>query len=110
MAHHDIVGQARDLIVANRVTRDIVFDRSEPARVQLVARKRGLRDLFRKKTDPFAVNASQYDAWMAEIARLHPARSDLLRQGAETPAAPPSGFDLPRAAEAMVAEKPDRAS
>ncbi len=101
-AHTDIVRKARDLMAAHRTTRDILLDRSEPSAPQVIAKKRRLFDLFRKKPDPFAVTPAQFDAWGSEIDAYHPARADLWR---EAPGADPRSLDLPGVA--MAAEKRD---
>jgi len=104
-AHTDVVRKARDLMAAHRATRDILLDRSEPALLQLVAQKRRLRDLFRKKPDPFAVTSTKFDAWEAEIETYHPARSDLWRETPEAGRGDGRTLDLPTVAAA--AEKWD---
>ena len=104
-AHTDIVRKARDLMAAHRTTRDILLDRSAPAPLQLVAQKRRLRDLFRKKPDPFAVTAAKFDAWSAEIETYHPARRDLWREAQDTGRGDGRTLDLPTVA--MAAEKWD---
>lgn len=101
-AHTDIVRKARDLMAADRVTREILLDRSEPPPPQLIAQKRKFFDRFRKKPDPFAVTPDKYDAWTAEIEAYHPARADLWRETAEVVSVARS-VDLPGVA--MAAEK-----
>ena len=105
-AHTDIVRKARDLMAAQRATREILLDRGEPARVQLVAPKRRLRDLFRKKPDPFAVTSTRFDDWSAEIETYHPARRDLWREAPDAGRGDGRPLDLP--AVAMAAEKWDK--
>ncbi len=104
----DWARKARDLIGATRTTQAIAFDRGEPTPLELIARKRRLLDLFRKKADPFAMSAQKFDAWTAEIEALHPSRRDMLREGRDMPhdRGGPASLDLPPAAEAMVAGKP----
>ncbi len=99
-AHTDIVRKARDLMVAHRTTRDILLDRSEPSAPQLVARKRKLFDLFRKKPDPFVVTPAKFDAWLAEIDTYHPSRADLWREATEMPRNGVRAIDLPGVAPA----------
>ena len=103
-AHGDIVRKARDLMAAHRATREILLDRSDPAPPQLIAAKRKLFDLFRKKPDPFAVTPARFDAWAAEIEAYHPARADLWRE-TEAVASGARSLDLPDVA--MAAEKRD---
>ena len=105
-AHTDIVRKARDLMAAHRATRDILLDRAEPAPAQVVAQKRRLRDLFRKRPDPFAVTSARFDAWEAEIETYHPARRDLWRETPETGRGDGRTLDLPTVAAA--AEKWDK--
>jgi hypothetical protein len=102
-AHGDIVRKARDLMAAHRATRDILLDRSEPPAPRLVTQKRRLRDLFRKKPDPFAVTPARFDAWAAEIAAYHPSRHDLWRETPQGAPGDPSWLDLPDVA--MAADK-----
>lgn len=108
----DWARKARELIGATRTTQAIAFDRGEPTPLQLIARKRRLLDLFRKKADPFAMSARKFDAWTAEIEALHPSRRDMLREGRDTPhdtgrvPLDVPSLDLPPAADAMVAGKP----
>ncbi len=104
-AHTDIVRKARDLMTAHRMTRDILLDRSEPAPVLLVAQKRKLRDLFRKKPDPFAVTSATFDAWSGEIEAYHPARQDLWREAPDARGGDARTLELPTVA--MAAEKWD---
>ncbi len=104
-AHTDIVRKARDLMTAHRATRDILLDRSEPAPVQLIAKKRGLFDRFRKKPEPFAVPSAKFDAWSAEIETHHPARRDLWRETPDAGRGDGRPLDLPTVAAA--AEKWD---
>jgi hypothetical protein len=104
-AHTDIVRKARDLMAAQRATRDILLDRSEPAPVQLVAQKRKLFDRFRKKPDPFTVTATKFDAWTAEIEAYHPARRDLWRETSDAARGDGQALELPTVA--MAAEKWD---
>jgi len=104
-AHTDIVRKARDLIAAQRATREILLDRSEPTPVQLTAQKRGLFARFRKRPDPFAVPSAKFDAWSAEIETYHPARRDLWREAQNTGRGDGRPLDLP--AVAAAAEKWD---
>ncbi len=104
-AHTDIVRKARDLMAADRVTREILLDRGEPAAPQLVAKKPKLFDRFRKKPDPFAVTPAKFDAWLAEIEAYHPARADLWRETAEMPREGVRAIDLPGIA--LAAERRD---
>jgi len=105
-AHSEIVRKARDLMAAHRATRDILLDRTEPPAPQLVAARRKLFDVFRKKPDPFAVTPARFDAWASEIAAYHPARLDMWRETPDRPSGDPRGLDLPGVA--MAAEKADR--
>ena len=104
-AHTDIVRKARDLMAAHRATREILLDRSEPAPVQLIAKKRGLFDRFRKKPDPFAVTPARFDVWSAEVETYHPARRDLWREAQDAGRGDGRPLDLPTVAAA--AEKWD---
>ncbi len=110
-AHSDIVRKARDLMAAQRTTRDILLDRAEPAPPQIVARKRGFLARFRKKPDPFAVTPAKFDAWAAEIAAYHPARADLWRESPPASTGAPPALDLPgvaHAADKMAADRWDQ--
>ena len=93
--HSDIVRKARDLMAAHRATREILLDRSEPPAAQLIAKKRGLMGLFRRKPDPFAVTPAQFDAWAAEINAYHPSRLDMWRETPEGVPADTRWLDLP---------------
>ena len=99
-AHTDIVRKARDLMAAHRTTRDVLLDRSEPPAPQLIAKKRGLFDLFRKTADPFAVTPAKFEAWAREIAAYHPSRLDMWHETPDKAQTDPRALELPSVASA----------
>lgn len=71
-----IIQSARKLTATRKILRELMRETAPHEAVRLTPAKRRFKDLFAKKTSPFALKAGQVEVWLEDIRQHHPSFFD----------------------------------
>jgi hypothetical protein len=71
-----IMKSAQKLTATRKILRELVRETGPHEAVRLMPAKRRFRDMFAKKTSPFALKSGQVEVWLDDIRQHHPSFFD----------------------------------
>jgi hypothetical protein len=71
-----IMKSAQKLTATRKILRELMRESGPHEAVRLMPAKRRFKDLFAKKTSPFALKAGQVEVWLDDIRQHHPSFFD----------------------------------
>lgn len=76
-----IMKSAQKLTATRKILRELMRESGPHEAVRLMPSKRRFRDMFAKKTSPFAIKPGQVEVWLEDIRQHHPSFFDEAKDG-----------------------------